>query len=249
MVDIHTHIIPGLDDGSEDMENSIVMAEMAVDSGVDTIIATPHCNQIGMYENYVSDELLKIMDEFRNEIEREKLELNVGLGMEIFCTRDVPRLLREKKLLTLNDSRYVLVEFAFGIDIVRMERMLYSILDSGYVPIIAHPERYYAVQAQPEILFDWLQDGMGTQMNKGSLFGRFGRNEFRCANAMLNNGLVTCIASDAHGVDSRTTDMTEISEFISLEYSEELADLLLTENPKRIFENKPLLGVNDIQLY
>lgn len=249
MLDIHTHIIPGIDDGSEDMETSMIMAEMAVCSGVDTIIATPHSNQSGMFENYASDDLFIRMEKLKNEFSRENIDLNIGFGMEIFCTRDVPQLLKEKKLLTLNGSRYVLVEFAFGIDIVRMERMLYSILDSGYIPVIAHPERYYKVQAQPEIVFDWMQEGMGTQINKGSVFGRFGRAECICANNLLRNGLVTCIASDAHGVESRTTDMSEINEFLSVEYSEELADLLLTENPKRIFENKPLLSVSDIQLY
>ena len=249
MIDIHTHIIPGLDDGSQDIETSIIMAEMAVDSGVDTIIATPHCNQSGMYENYVSDDLLRWMDRFREEVEREEIDLDVKFGMEIFCTREVPKLLREKKLLTLNDSRYALVEFPFGIDIPRMERMLFSVLDSGYIPVIAHPERYFAVQAQPEITYDWLQEGMGIQINKGSLFGRFGRDEYRCANNLLRNGLVSCIASDAHGIDSRTTDMSDAFEFVSMEYSEELADLLLEENPRRILDDKPLLGGADIEVY
>lgn len=249
MIDIHTHIIPGLDDGSDDIETSIIMAEMAVDSGVDTIVATPHCNQLGMYENFVSDDLIRRMESFREEVAREKIDLEVKLGMEIFCTREVPKLLKEKKLLTLNDSRYVLVEFAFGIDIPRMERMLFSILDSGYIPVIAHPERYYAVQAQPEIVYDWLQEGMGIQINKGSIFGRFGRGECRCANTLLRNGLVSCIASDAHGVDSRTTDMSDAFEFLSMEYSEELADLLLEENPRRILDNKPLLSGEDIEVY
>ena len=249
MIDIHTHIIPGIDDGSDDMEASIIMAEMAADSGVDTVIATPHCNQMGMYENFVSDALMRRMEEFREELAKERIDLEVKFGMEIFCSREVPKLLKEKKLLTLNGSRYVLVEFAFGIDIPRMERMLYPILDSGYVPIIAHPERYYEVQDQPEIVFDWMQEGMGIQINKGSIFGRFGRGECRCANNLLRNGLVSCIASDAHGVDSRTTDMSDIAELLSMEFSEELADLLLEENPRRILNNKPLLGCEDIQVY
>ena len=247
MTDIHTHIIPGVDDGSEDMGTSIIMAEMAIDSGVDTIITTPHCNQSGMYENYVSDELMMRMEEFRNEIARENIDLKIGFGMEIFCTRDVPRLLKEKKLLTLNGSRYALVEFGFRLDASRMERMLFPILDSGFVPIIAHPERYSRLQ--PEIIDDWIHEGMGIQINKGSVFGRFGRDAYNFAHILLQNGLVSCIASDAHGVESRTTDMGDISDFLSTEYSEELADFLLDENPKRIFNDEPLLSGEDIQLY
>lgn len=249
MVDIHTHIIPGVDDGSQDIATSILMAEMAVDSGVSTIIATPHCNQRGAFKNHVSDSLLRRMESFRNEIAKENIKLDIAFGMEIYCTPDVPSLLREKKLLSLNGSRYVLVEFNFGMDTQRMERMLYSIMDSGYVPIIAHPERYYELQGQLELVADWMNEGMGIQINKGSVFGHFGRDAREFSYAMLRYGLVTCIASDAHGSDSRTTDMTDIYDFLMDEFSVVEAERLMTENPTRILNNKPLLGGNDIQFY
>lgn len=249
MIDIHAHIIPGVDDGSQDIGTSILMAEMAAESGVSAIIATPHSNQRGAFENHVSDGLLRRMDGFRNEIAKESIDLDIAFGMEIFCTADVPRLLREKKLLTLNDSRYVLVEFNFGMDASRMERMLYSILDSGFVPIIAHPERYYNLQGQLELVADWMQEGIGVQINKGSIFGHFGRDARAFAYAMLRYGLVTCIASDAHGAESRTTDMTDIYDFLMTEFSVIEAERLLTENPMRIFSNKPLLSENDIQFF
>lgn len=249
MIDIHAHIIPGLDDGSEDMGTSIVMAEMAEESGVSAIIATPHCNQVGRFENYMSDRIQRRIDELRNEIARENIELNIGTGMEIFCTDEVPELLKEKKLITLNNSRYVLVEFAFTADAARMERMLYPIMDLGFVPVIAHPERYIDLQEKPEVIDDWMSSGMGIQLNKGSIFGRFGRSAYDFSHFLLENGLVSCIASDAHGVESRTTDMTEIYDFIATEFSEDEAELLLTENPGRIFNDEPLIGVRDIQLF
>lgn len=249
MIDIHAHIIPGVDDGSQDIGTSILMAETAVESGVSAIIATPHCNLRGTFENHVSDSLLRKMDNFRNEIEKENINLDIAFGMEVFCTGDVPRLLKEKRLLTLNGSRYVLVEFDFGMDASRMDRMLYSILDSGFVPIIAHPERYYDLQGQLELVADWLEEGMGIQINKGSIFGRFGREARGFSRAMLRYGLATCIASDAHGAESRTTDMTDIYDYIMTEYSVLEAERLLTENPMRIFNDKPLLSGSDIQLY
>lgn len=248
MIDIHAHIIPGLDDGSQDMGTSIFMAETSERSGVSAIIATPHCNQIGRFENYMSDDILVRADELRDELARERIDLDIGLGMEIFCTRDVPRLLKEKKLLTLNGSRYVLVEFDFEIDVARMENMLYSILDSGYVPIIAHPERYFDLQTKPEIVDEWMSNGIGTQINKGSLFGRFGRGAYAFSHILLENGLVSCIASDAHGAEIRTTDMSEAYDFISVEYSEDEAELYMVENPRRIFNDEPLIFVKDIQL-
>lgn len=249
MVDIHTHIIPGIDDGSRDMETSIIMAEMAEDCGVSTIIATPHCNQIGRFENYFSDKLLARLDELRDEFSCEGINLDIGMGMEIYCTRDVPRLLKEKKLITLNNSRYVLVEFDFRTDAAGIEEMLYPILDAGYVPIVAHPERYYDLQDKPEIIEDWMDSGIGIQLNKGSIFGNFGRMESVFARFLLENDLVSCIASDAHGVESRTTYMAEIYDYIAAEYSGTKAELLLSENPRRIFNDEPLISVRDIQLY
>lgn len=240
MIDIHVHMLPGVDDGSYDMETSLSMANMAVDAGTTKLILTPHCNQSGRFENYVSGDLLFRMDELKNEIAKAGIPLELGCGMEIFCTREVPRLLKEGKLLTLNGSRYVLVEFAFGMEAFRIERMVYSILDSGYVPVIAHAERYLDLQDRPELIDDWMDDGVGIQINKGSFLGRFGRGAYECSHMLLQNGLVSCIASDAHGVDSRTTDMSPIHEFLSTEYSEALAEHLLTNNPRRIFEDKPL---------
>ena len=249
MIDIHTHIIPGVDDGSRDLGTSILMAEMAAESGVSAIIATPHCNQRGVMENYVSDNLLKRMDSFREEVEKENIDLDIAFGMEIYCTTDAPRLLREKKLLTLNGSRYVLVEFNFGIEISRMERMLYSVMDGGYVPIIAHPERYFALRGQPEMIADWIEEGIGIQINKGSVFGHFGRDARDFTHELLRYGLVTCIASDAHGADSRTTDMSGIYDYILTEFSVPEAERLLTENPKRIYNDEPLLSGGDIEFF
>lgn len=249
MIDIHAHIIPWIDDGSQDMGTSIIMAEMAEECGVSTIIATPHCNQLGRFENYFSDELLACADELRDELLNEGIDLNIGMGMEIYCTRDVPRLLKEKKLITLNNSRYVLVEFDFRTDAARMQGMLYPILDGGYVPVIAHPERYFDLQNKPEIIEDWMSSGIEIQLNKGSIFGNFGRSERGFAHTLLENDLVTCIASDAHGVESRTTYMAEIYDFIATEYSEKKAELLLSENPRRIFNDEPLIRVRDVQLY
>ena len=249
MIDIHAHIIPGVDDGSRDMGTSVLMAEIAAESGVSAIIATPHCNQRGVCENFVSDRLLARMDSFRNELEKENIDIDIGYGMEIYCTSDVPKLLKEKKLLTLNGSRYALVEFNFGMDTSRMERLLYSVMDNGFVPIIAHPERYYQLQGQLEIVADWMNEGIGIQLNKGSLFGHFGRDAHDFAHAMLRYGLVTCIASDAHGSDSRTTDMTEIYDFLLTEFSPIEAERLLTDNPRRIYYDEPLISGDDILLY
>ena len=241
MIDIHAHILPGLDDGSDSPETSLMMAYAAVESGVTAIIATPHCNQRGFYENYASPELTGRLERLRGEIKAAGIPLEVYQGMEVFGTRDVPRLLREGKLLTLNGSRYLLIEFAFREDPLYMDRLVHAILEDGVIPIVAHPERYVHLQDIPDILYDWVSDGIGVQINKGSLFGKFGRHAQQLAMALLWNDLVTCVASDAHGAEMRTTDLADAQDFLTMEFSGELAERLLTENPRRILSDEPLL--------
>ncbi len=249
MIDIHSHILPETDDGSMDMVCSVEMAQIAVDSGVTEMIATPHSNQRGYFENYVSAELAEKFRGLMNELKNEEIPLKLYPGMEVYGTHDVPQLLKEGRLLTLNNSRYLLIEFDFYSDIYRMERVLYDLLDLGCVPVIAHPERYFALQDEPEIVGRWIEDGMATQVNKGSLTGRFGRGAKRLSNILLADGNISCVASDAHGAQMRSPNMSEAYEYLAVEASEETAELLLCENPRRILMNQPLLRAEGIQLF
>lgn len=248
MIDIHAHILPELDDGAFDMVCSVEMAELAVESGVSAMMATPHSNQRGYFENYASPELFECFDALKSELRRNEIPLELYLGMEVFGTPDTAQLYRDGKLLTLNGGRYMLVEFDFAADAYYMDSVLYDLMDAGCIPVVAHPERYDALQASGDIVAKWLGDGMGIQVNKGSLSGRFGRGAKRLAYDLLEQGLISCVASDAHGTRSRSPDMSDVREFLAVEYSEELAELLLTENPKRIVQSKPLLKMEDILL-
>lgn len=249
MIDIHSHILPGLDDGSQDMDKSIAMAEVAADTGVTAIIATPHCNQKRVFENYASPELQKCVEEFKKEIEDAGINLAVCLGAEVFATSDLIQLYREHKLMTLNYSRYMLVEFDFFADLGFMEKTLYSLMDEGVVPVLAHPERYVGIQQAPDAAMIWHDEGVGIQLNKGSLFGRFGRGAYHLSNVLLESGHVSCIASDAHGAYRRTPDMSAVDAMLREEYSEMTAKLLLCDNPERIMTNQELLTMENIMRY
>lgn len=240
MIDLHTHILPGLDDGSPDLDTSVLMAAVAVESGVTHLVVTPHSNQRGAFENYASPELHVRFECLREAVCAAGLPLELSLGMEIFGTGDVPRLLRDGWLLTLNGGRYLLIEFGFHEDPLRIERLLDELLAAGYWPVVAHPERYYGLQRMPNYLFDWVNRGIVLQVNKGSLFGRFGRGAQALAGAMLAHGLVGCVASDAHGPDVRTPDLSGAWDYLAERYSEELAQCLLEDNPARILRSEPL---------
>ena len=150
-------------------------------------------------------------------------------------------LIRAKKLLTLASSRYILVEFAFNEDSIEMNSCLEQIFAEGLTPVIAHPERYNAVQRDRTLPERWFASGYVLQVNKDSIFGGLGQRAKRTAEFILSQGLAHIAASDAHSTYSRNPELARLHEHISLNYSEDYAQILLEENPKRIIENKPML--------
>ena len=131
MVDIHTHILPGVDDGSDCFTESVQMVEMAYETGVDRIIVTPHCNQRGRYENYMSQKLKQLFDQLKERIKEEGIPVELFLGMEIMASQDLISLIEKQQVVSLNASRYYLIEFSFDTEIGWMNRMLQSVLEIG----------------------------------------------------------------------------------------------------------------------
>lgn len=242
MIDIHCHLLPQVDDGAADPETALLMARMAVASGVDTIIATPHCNLPGAEQkNYRTLELAGRITALQKAITAEKLGLTILPGAEVLCTPEVPELLRQRKLPTLAESRYLLVEFYFDEDLHYMDDSLCAIAAEGIVPVIAHPERYGAVQQMPRVIDRWFHEGRVIQLNKGSILGRLGRRAEQTAQWILAHGLAHAVASDAHSDQVRTPQMSELREHLEENCGIAYTALLLEENPLRICKNLPLV--------
>lgn len=237
MVDLHAHILPGLDDGAESLDDSLRLAELALEGGVDTLVATPHSNQTGMFENDDSQALDHVFRRFQIALANEHLPLKVYLGMEIFASQDMEEKIRCGKLLSLNHSRYYLVEFPFDEEPGMIRHYLEQIFTTGGIPLIAHPERYFCVQDYPTLVYEWLKMGSFTQVNKGSLFGRFGRHSAQTAEVLLQNQLVTCVASDAHSPHVRTTYMGDAKEYLTDQFGDDVMYRLMVDNPGRIVQN------------
>lgn len=239
MIDIHTHIIPRIDDGSDSRADSLDMARMAVESGVTALVATPHCNMEGYYDNFNTRELVRAFANLSVWIQDEGIHLEVFPGMEIYFSEDLPQKIEKKKVIGLNHSRYYLIEFPFDISAARMRENLNAVLELGYVvPVVAHPERYYCVQREPQIVYSLIMDGCLTQVNKGSIAGRFGDEPFVAAMELLEYNLVGCVASDAHTPYRRTTHLQDAYAFLEENYSPEYAELMLQHNPEKIIGNR-----------
>lgn len=246
MIDIHSHVLPGVDDGSESMEMSLEMLALAAESGVRTIVSTHHCNIPGEYDNYADESLLERWRQLDRRREEARIPIRLCRGMEIFATEELPSLLTEGRVWTLNETDYFLTEFAFHEDPDFCVDILQKCSRLGYRPIIAHPERYSFLQRYPQLAFELCVNGYGLQINKGSLLGRFGPAAKRLADLLIQHGLCACVASDAHRSYGRNTNMREVRAFLNREYTEDYMRLLLEENPKRILSGQELLGYEPI---
>ena len=160
--------------------------------------------------------------------------------MEIWASTDIVDKLSYGKLLTLNRTRYTLLEFAFDEEPWWIDAILREVMDGGYIPIIAHPERYYCVQEEPNCLYEWRKMGAFAQMNKDSILGILGSRTAYTAELLLKHNLFNCIASDAHHTYVRTTDMTELNRYTEKHFSLGYRELLMQDNPKAILEGQQL---------
>ena len=232
MTDIHCHILPGVDDGSDSLQESLMMAERAAACGTETIIATPHFGEHNEPEDLVL--ITRAYRQLREALHRENIPLRLYLGCELFASPDILPALERHEIPTLNGTDYLLMEFDFEIEKQSAERLLSAIAGMGYIPVIAHVERYRFVQRNPETLLRWVARGFVVQLNKGSFFGAFGRGAAEIAHYAVETGCVHIVASDAHSPYRRTTNMADAEEYISETWLPEIAELLLEENPAAI---------------
>ena len=241
MFDIHCHICFGSDDGAENLETAVEMVALACERGTVGIAATPHCNIPGSYANYWSSEMHDKIRRLRAELKAREIPVEIFTGQEIFCTSRTAALLTAGELITLNHSRYPLVEFDFYEYAESVYGKLKTLTAAGYVPVVAHPERYAFVAEEEDAVFKLKGLGCLLQVNKGSLDGRFGRDAFFVSRRILELHQADVVASDAHSPYMRTPDMLHTHELICEEFSYDYADLLLEKNPLRILQDRDTL--------
>lgn len=240
MVDIHCHILPGLDDGSDNLEESLRMARLAVDGGTDAIIVTPHSNIPDSYLNYCDKDYVEKFKALKARLTEENIPLKIFPGHEIFAADNFVELIKTKKLLTLCNSDYPLVEFNFTEHSESVYEKLQMLTAEGLTPIVAHPERYAFVAEDDFAPLKLNNLGCLLQVNKGSLKGNFGRNAYFASHAIIENEIADFVASDAHSPYMRTPYLADAFEIISEIHSEEYADLLLNINPSNVIHNKKI---------
>lgn len=239
MIDIHCHILPGFDDGSHDIPESLAMIHMALNSGVTGIVATPHFRGEQRSLNYVG----ALVDRFRRleqAVRENGMPITLYPGAEILCLPQTVEMARCQQLPTLGDTRYLLCEFFFNEHITYMDDILRGIADCGYIPVIAHPERYETVKHDPRSVERWFGNGYLIQLNKGSILGAFGYDEQTTADWIIGNGLAHMVASDAHGSNRRTTDMAPLRQALLEKHPPAYVKVMTDINPARLIRGEEM---------
>lgn len=230
MIDIHCHLLYGVDDGPRTIEESIKMLNEASKQGITNIILTPHYRR-GMFK---FDKELVIGNKASLEQYAEELGIKLHLGTEFHVNGDIIEYLEEGRCLTLADSEYVLTEYEYDADYSYIFQMSHTLLRHGYVPIIAHVERYGCLVKTPKRLEELQEIGALIQINAGALIGEDGWNAKSFCKKALKNGWVDVVASDSHSIKKRGCYMEDAYDYISEKYGEKLAYRLMIKNPMKI---------------
>ena len=241
MTDLHSHIIYGVDDGSENMDMSIEMLKIAERAGTKNIVFTPHCNIRNDEDvNFRNGIIVKRYKQIKNQAKKLGIDINICLGSEVYASNNITELIKNSNAITLNHSRYLLVEFNFDEDPLFVSNTLGKIHHMGLVPLLAHPERYKFVQNFPYMVHDWVRSGCLIQINRGSLIGKFGEIPEKLVHFLLKENLVHIVASDGHKPYRRIPVLNDAFDIVTEYYGKEKAERLFWENPEIILNNKEI---------
>ena len=240
MIDLHSHILPNIDDGSKSLEESIAIIKQAVSNGVTDIIVTPHFI-LGSSYNKEKNANKTLLADLKTRVEAESLSINLHLGNEIFVDIEMVSLLKKKKIASLNDSRYVLFELPMNNEYKNIKKTLFDLQSAGYIPIIAHPERYRIVKENPQVIEKWQEAGAVFQSNIGSLFGRYGKEAKSTLITLLKHEAVSFIASDIHhSRDTFYEDIPKLKKMLKKIVKEDYIEELFELNGKKVLNNEKI---------
>lgn len=230
VIDVHAHILPGIDDGSRTMEESIRLLEMAVSQGISAVIATPHYSRHGK-----NADLDRLTEELRTAVHDRLPELLLYTGQETYYHESLPERLKEKQAWTLSGSPYVLVEFSPGDSYQQLYRGIRKLVSFGYIPVLAHVERYACLR-QGRNLEELMGCGCRLQMNYDSLKGSFLSSETRWCRKQVLEGRIFLLGTDMHRLDFRPPDIREPLSWLEGHVEPELLRKMVHDNALRIIQ-------------
>ena len=239
MIDIHSHVIPGVDDGSPDLETSLALLRMAADCGTTDLICTPHVLEAGRSLEW--ETIKEKTKELQAEADRAHIPIRLYPGAELEFNAELADVLEDGTgRYCLAESRYPLIELPALSMPQHIDEFLYDLQVRDFVPVIAHAERHSPLMHEPERLLGWMKQGVLVQTNSGSITGMFGEKVAARAKRLIENHMACFIGSDAHRVKIRNTDMTEAVKSLREMAGAGYAEDILENNPRRILKNQEI---------
>ena len=232
MIDIHSHILPGIDDGAKDFSDSIAILRGLSEQGITDVIATPHYVNGSSYCSTAAENR-QLLKSLQSQIKKAGLKINVYLGNEIYIDRDIAGFVSSRTVSSMAGSKYLLVELPMSGEFEDYEDILISLVYSGYQVILAHPERYHTVWKDFALLEDLAEQGILFQCNLGSIIGQYGRKPQKTIKKLAKNKLIFAFGTDIH----HQRDYSEIAKAqakLARYYDQSELRKLLVTNPRKI---------------
>lgn len=239
MIDFHSHIIPNIDDGSTSMKDTINMINEARQAGFTEIISTSH--YIQKYYDLDCFEREKILDIIKKKVsEKKEINIKLYLGSEIYFTPEIIELVKNKKASTINNTRYLLFELPMNTKPLFVKEMVYELMQNGYIPIIAHPERYSYVQENIRYIEELAGMGVLFQSNYGSIIGMYGNSAKKTLKKLLKNNLISFLGSDVHRTGQIYPKIPKALKKLRKILSVEELEKLTTLNAQKVLKDEDL---------
>lgn len=236
MIDIHTHLIPNVDDGAKNLEVTFEALKEAEKAGFTDIILTSH--YMTDYYETKKDELVFWKENLQKILESKNEKIKLHSGMEIYISEEIDKLMKQEKLLTLAGSRYILMELPMNTTVNYLDHVIYFLETIGLKLIIAHPERYISVQEKPELVKEYIKKGCLMQCNYGSILGNYGKQVKNTMKYLLKNNLVHFVASDCHKSNGIYLEVPKAVKKIEKIIGHEKMREITTLNQKKILNNE-----------
>ena len=236
MIDFHTHILPNIDDGSKSVEETFNLIKEAKSVGFDSIISTSH--YIENYYEIPVEERQEWINALSGALEKEKINVDLYLGNEVYFSENIIKLLNENKIAKMNNSKYMLFEFAMNIKPINIYDVIYELIQNKIIPILAHPERYRFVQQDPTLIYELLDTGVLMQTNYASIIGWYGEKAEILAKKFLESNMISFLGTDVHKQNTIYPKIPEILKKLEEIIGKEKLYELTTLNPKKVLQNE-----------
>lgn len=237
LIDLHTHLLPHWDDGSDSWETSLAMLRQGIDDGIREVACTPHVMSKGDFDK--EDKIIQLFEELKERAEQAQLDIRLHLGAELFVQ---PEINFSRRIATYAaNGRYFLVEFPMNLIPDFVAKTFFDYVQKEMVPVVAHPERYAKILNDPSRAYEFVEHGAVLQVNAGSLLGVFGQKVKTTAMKLIDANLVSLVSSDAHDLKMRPFKLRAAFELVEAQWGVVKANRLFCENPHRILYGKELI--------